>query len=83
MPHIFNGNSDEVSKFSLFILQMSRVSFSDGFQLGTEVDDVIKRDKNEFYKRKVIKISNITGAILTISTKELLLVSLYLIIHII
>ena len=54
---------------------MSRVSFSDGFQYGIEVDDVIQRDRTEFYKRKILKISNVTGAILAISTKEMLQVS--------
>eukprot|EP00800_Vazella_pourtalesii_P020130 TRINITY_DN700_c0_g1_i5.p1 TRINITY_DN700_c0_g1~~TRINITY_DN700_c0_g1_i5.p1 ORF type:complete len:235 (+),score=31.98 TRINITY_DN700_c0_g1_i5:241-945(+) len=49
---------------------MSRLTFNDGFFCGTEDD--IKRDKFEFYKRKMIKISNITGAILTMSNMELL-----------
>lgn len=55
---------------------MSRLTFNDGFFCGTEDD--IKRDKFEFYKRKMIKISNITGAILTMSNMELLQVSNFL-----
>ena len=56
---------------------MSRLSYNDGYFCRAE-DDIIKRDKFEFYKRKMIKISNVTGAILTMSNMELLQVSNFL-----
>ena len=66
------------SKITTKLHQMSRLNFNDGLFCGTE-DDIIKRDKFEFYKRKMIKISNVTGAILTMSNMELFQVSKFLI----